>query len=88
MSSAQRAEAIKLRKPKGARNASSASSQQEEIDALKRTVAEMSSARESSPCSRKREHSSRSHSGRRSHSRSGSRDRRERGYSPRAATRH
>jgi hypothetical protein len=68
ISNAQQAEAIKLRKQKGARNASSASSQQQEIDALKRTVAEMASAHESSPRSREREHSSRSRSGRRSHS--------------------
>jgi hypothetical protein len=87
MSHAQQAEAIKLRQQKSARRASSISSQQKEIDALKRTVAEMSSARESPPRSRDGEHSSRSRSGRRSHNRSGSRDRRERGYSPRAATR-
>jgi hypothetical protein len=57
MSNAQQAEAIKLRKQKSAQNASLASSQQQEIDALTCTVAEMSSACESSPRSREREHS-------------------------------
>jgi hypothetical protein len=59
MTTAQQVEAIKLRKQKSALNASLASSQQQQIDARKHQVAEMSSNGESSR-SHEREHSSRS----------------------------